>query len=67
MTRTILRYLKALSFGFITINEIPPHPICVVYHELQANEAMVLSKLKRHLQSRHFHFSEKLLEYFNQM
>lgn len=57
-----------LSFGFAsTLNEDPPRPQCVICGEKLSNEAMVPSKLKRHLTTKHKFAADKPLEYFKRI
>ncbi|XP_053545292.1 zinc finger BED domain-containing protein 5-like [Bombina bombina] len=55
-------YMK-LGFTF-SGNENNPCPKCIVCGEILANESMVPNKLKRHLNTKHSHLSEKPVEYF---
>jgi hypothetical protein len=49
----------SLSFGLISSGEEQPCPKFVVYGEKLANQAMVPSKLKRHLHTKGSHISQK--------
>ena len=43
-----------IEFGFIAIEAEDPHiPFCLIYNKKHANEALVPSKLKRHLETPH--------------
>jgi hypothetical protein len=52
-----------LSFGFISSGEKQPRPMCVVCSDKLANQAMVPSKLRRNLHTKHSHICEKPTEY----
>jgi hypothetical protein len=56
-----------LSFGFISSGEEQPYPKCVVCGEKMANQAMVPSKLKRHLHTKHSHLCVKPVKYFKRL
>lgn len=56
-----------LSFGFISSTEDIPRPQCVICGERLSNEAMVPSKLKRHLTTKHKFALDKPLEYFKRI
>jgi hypothetical protein len=56
-----------LSFGFISSGEEQPHSKCVVCGEKLANQAMVPSKLEKHLHLKHSHLCEKPTEYFKRL
>lgn len=56
-----------LSFGFISTNEDIPRPQCVICGERLSNEAMVPSKLKRHLTTKHKFAVDKPMEYFKRI
>ena len=62
----VRQYKDYLSFGFI-LSEEEPRPKCVVCGEKLANQAMVPSKLKRHLQTKHPYLCEKTSEYFKRL
>jgi hypothetical protein len=63
----VRRYNEYLSFGFISSGEEEPRPTCVVCGKKLANQAMVQSKLKRHLRTKHSHFCEKRTAYFKRL
>jgi hypothetical protein len=44
-----------------------PRPWCLVYGEKLSNEAMVLSKLKRHLFSKYSHLIDKNITCFQRL
>jgi hypothetical protein len=56
-----------MSFEFISSGEKQPRPKCVVCGEKLANQAMVPSKLKRHLHAKHSHLREKPTEDFKRL
>jgi hypothetical protein len=56
-----------VSFGFNPSGAEQPHPKCVDCGEKLANQAMVPSKLKKHLHTKHSHLCEKLTEYFKRL
>ena len=68
-SKSVVRQYKEdyLSFGFISSGEEQPRPKCVVCGEKLANQAMVPSKLKRHLHTKHSHLCEKPIEYFKRL
>ncbi|XP_064096477.1 zinc finger BED domain-containing protein 5-like [Macrobrachium nipponense] len=54
-----------LSFEFLWCgDEVTPVPLCVICGDKLANEAMVPSKLKRHLTLKHNHLANKPRSYF---
>ncbi|XP_068229494.1 zinc finger BED domain-containing protein 5-like [Palaemon carinicauda] len=54
-----------LSFGFFWCgDEVTPMPLCVICCGKLSNEAMVHSKLKRHLTLKHNHLANKPRSYF---
>ncbi|XP_063785805.1 zinc finger BED domain-containing protein 5-like [Pseudophryne corroboree] len=67
--KAVVRQYKEdyLSFGFISSGEEQPRPECLVCGEKLANQAMVPSKLKRHLHTKHSHLCKKPIEYFNRL
>lgn len=57
-----------LSFGFTSSGgEEPIKPQCLICSEQLSNEAMVPSKLKRHLLTKHAFAAEKPVEYFKRL
>lgn len=62
-------YIDAyLAYGFTSNNdEYNPRPVCLVCGATLSNEAMVPSKLKRHLNSKHPFVSQKDMAYFSRM
>lgn len=62
-------YIDAyLAYGFTSNNdEDNPRPVCLVCGATLSNEAMVPSKLKRHLNSKHPFVSQKDMAYFSRM
>jgi hypothetical protein len=56
-----------LSFRFISSGEEQPRPKCAVCGEKLASQAMVPSKMKRHLHTKHSHLCEKPNEYFKRL
>jgi hypothetical protein len=61
-SKTAVRNENYLSFGFISSGEEQPRLKCVVCGEKLANQAMVPSKPKRHLRTKHSHLCEKPIE-----
>ncbi len=54
-----------LDLGFFWCgDEVNPTPLCVICGDKLANEAMVPSKLKRHLSLKHGHLANKPRSYF---
>lgn len=57
-----------LALGFTWCDdELGPKPKCVVCGTELSNEAMVPSKMKRHLTTKHSHLSDKPLDYFKRL
>lgn len=56
-----------LSFGFTSSGGEQPKPSCLICSEQLSNEAMVPSKLKRHLLTKHAFAAEKPVEYFKRL
>jgi hypothetical protein len=56
-----------LSFGLISSGEEQSLPKCMVCSEKQANQAVVPSKLKGHLHTKHPHLCEKPIETFERL
>lgn len=57
-----------LAYGFTSNNdENNPRPVCLVCGDTLSNEAMVPSKLKRHLNTRHPFVSQKDMAYFSRL
>jgi hypothetical protein len=52
------------SIRFISSGEEQPRFKCAVCVEKLANQAMVPSKLQRHIRTKHSHICEKPVEYF---
>jgi hypothetical protein len=62
------QYIKDyLTFGFISSREEQSRPTCVVSGENLENQAILSSKLKRHLHIKHSHLCEKPIEYFKRL
>jgi hypothetical protein len=63
-SKTVVRWYNKnyLSFGLILSGEEQPRPKCVVCGEKLANQAVVPSRLKRHLHTKHSHLCEKPVE-----
>jgi hypothetical protein len=53
-----------LSFGFISFGQEQPCPKCIVCGQKLAKEAMVPSKLKRHLHAKYSYLCNKQTKYF---
>ena len=56
-----------LKFGFICwsgSDSYTPRPQCIICREVLSNECLKPNKLKRHLETRHFDFRNKPLEFF---
>jgi hypothetical protein len=66
---TVRKYQDSyLNFGFTYSGpENRPVPECVVCREQLSNECMVLSKLKRNLNTKHSHLSRQDKNYFSQL
>lgn len=56
-----------LSFGFTSCGGEQPKPRCLICGEELSNEAMVPSKLKRHLITKHSFAAEKPVDYFKRL
>lgn len=56
-----------LSFGFTSSGGEEPKPQCLICSEQLSNEAMVPSKLKRHLVTKHAFAAKKPVEYFKRL
>lgn len=56
-----------LSFGFTSSGGKQPKPRCLICSDQLSNEAMVPSKLRRHLLTKHAFAAEKPLEYFERL
>ena len=57
-----------LAYGFTwNKNEENPNPVCLVCGEARSNEAMVPSKLKRRLTTKHPSVSQKSVMYFSRI
>ena len=53
-----------LKFGFIAGGTENNLPVCVICNVQLSNEAMKSSKLKRHLDTHHFEYSDKPIHFF---
>ena len=67
--RSTRKYLDCcLQFGFhYTGDQNNPHPLCLICCEKLSNEAMLPSKLKRHLQTKHPEDEHRGTEYFERL
>lgn len=57
--------IEYVKYGFTcTIINKEPRPLCILCHEILANDSMKPARLERHLKSKHPEQSEKPIEYF---
>jgi hypothetical protein len=67
-SKTVVHHILKTTCHLDSFNlEWQPHPKCVVRTEKLVNQAMVPSKLKRHLHTKHSHLCEKPTEYFQRL
>lgn len=56
-----------LRYGFVSSNDDPPLPMCVVCSKTLSNESMKPTKMLRHLKTNHHALEDKPVEYFQRL